>query len=441
MTKVAVVGPEDNVKDCLACANEFPNLILDGFPYEREKQTKEIIKSIAEQYKIILFTGPIPYYEAKELSKELPILKNIHLEYIRFNRSCLYRALFRLRHLEDFTRLSIDTIPKQDIEIAFGELEIEDTTPYILEYDHLLTQEQLVQFHKKLFDKGKTDYALTSLRSAYMELKKLGVPTLRIYALRSEIIKALSRVNLIRDNIWQKSFHITVGMIAIDGYDTWERDKDFQEIQQFNIQVSQSLLKFIKQIDGHLEKMAPGKYLFFTTRALMEKVTDQFTLSPSIELLNNNLTLSMGIGIGGSANIAADNAKLALQRAKEQGGNATFVVNENKQIIGPLDGQKKNIIETKFTDEFVFELAEKTGLSTYSINKILDAVSSVGTEFTAHDITPYLNMTLRSSRRLLKRLEESGVISIVGQESPYSHGKPRRVYRFNRIKDKNLNNS
>src|SRR5690625_4481436 len=97
VTKVAVVGPEDNVEDCLACADEFPNLILDGFPYEREKQTKDIIKSIADQYKIILFTGPIPYYEAKKLSNELATLKGVHLEYIRFNRSCLYRALFQLR--------------------------------------------------------------------------------------------------------------------------------------------------------------------------------------------------------------------------------------------------------------------------------------------------------------------------------------------------------
>ena len=51
---------------------------------------------------------------------------------------------------------------------------------------------------------------------------------------------------------------------------------------------------------------------------------------------------------------------------------------------------------------------------------------------TANDIAEVLNITLRSARRILNSLNESGIASLIGKEQPAGRGRPRQVYKINR---------
>lgn len=47
--------------------------------------------------------------------------------------------------------------------------------------------------------------------------------------------------------------------------------------------------------------------------------------------------LSLGVGFGASANEAGTNARAALRKSKEAGGNVAFIIREDQTLIGPLE--------------------------------------------------------------------------------------------------------
>jgi hypothetical protein len=428
-SRVAVIGPQDSINDCIKISQDYPSLSMKGFPYESEEQARGIIKSLGNQYDVILFTGPLPYFKVKDM----PELSDIPNVCIPFNGNGLYRSLFQVRDLEDFGRISVDTIHRIEVESAFRELGLSSVPTDILEYEQALTLNEYVDFHKNLYDQGKTDTALTCIRSCYLELKRLEIPVARIYPLQSDIRETLDRICLIMDSIWYKGYQISVGVVSVDRYHEWANQKGIHDSQRLHLQLNQSLVQYIKEIDGHFIHTAPGEFLFFTTRSLIEKSTENFNRSPNLMqqiYLPEGLTLSLGIGIGGTANLAAERARLALQKAREEGGNCSFVVNENHQVIGKLGKLDTSILDLRTTDDGMLDAVEKTGLSAATLSRLFNAIHHAGRDFTSNEVASYLGMTVRSARRLLQQLEQAQLLEVVGQESLHTRGKPRRVYRL-----------
>ncbi|WP_027416580.1 hypothetical protein [Aneurinibacillus terranovensis] len=430
-SRVAVIGPQDSIDDCMEMAKDYTSFTLHSFSYESEEQTVDILQTLGDQYDVILFTGPLPYYKVKDH----PVLDKIPSVYIPFTGSGLYRALFQMRGLEDFSRISVDTVTRAEVHTAFRELGLTDFPQDILEYNHALTLEEYVSFHKSLFDRGQIDMVMTCIRSCYKELKNAGVPVVRISPLRSVIKETLDRIALIGESIWHKGFQLSVGIVSVDSYSEWASQKGIQEIQKLQVQLTQSLILFTKEIDGHFIHTGPGEFLFFTTRSLIERTTNKFTRPPHLlkqTYLPENLTLSIGLGVGGTANLAAENARIALQKSRETGANTCFVVNEEHQVIGPLGSDDSGVVEMRTTDQFVLSAVKKTGLSAGTLKRLYDAIQQAGQDFTANEVAAFLGMTLRSARRLLQYLEQASLLEVVGQESVHTRGKPRRVYRLSK---------
>ncbi|MDD1368253.1 hypothetical protein PTB13_09285, partial [Bacillus sp. MHSD17] len=47
------------------------------------------------------------------------------------------------------------------------------------------------------------------------------------------------------------------------------------------------------------------------------------------------------------------------------------------------------------------------------------------------DLSEYLQVTRRSTERLLKKLVDYGYAHICGEEMPYQQGRPRAIYELN----------
>lgn len=429
-TRVAVIGPEDSIASCIDVARVYtPQLELVPFPYELEDEAPDLFKSLADTYSLVLFTGPIPYYRTKETVDT----GHASCVYIPFNGVALYRALFQIRHLRDFSRVSIDTIAQNEVSAAYRELGLPESSGHVLEYNRALTAAELVSFHAERYVGGLTDVALTCLRSAHLELVRRGIPSVRIFPVASAIRETLDRIRLIGESEWRKGHQICVGILSVDGYDEWARRKGMYETQKLHLQLGQSMFNYVRSLDGHFINTSPGEFLFFTTRAMVESSTEQFTKSPSLlesVYLPPDLTLSMGLGIGETANLAADHARTALQRAKDFGFNSCFIVNEDHQIIGPL-GQHGSVAEDlRVTNDLFLDIARKTGLGAVTVSRLMNAIHNLGKDFTANELASFLGITVRSTRRLLNQLEEAQVLTVVGQEAPYARGKPRRVFRL-----------
>lgn len=429
LIKVAIIGPKDSIDDVLEFKNEYQHLKMDPYWYESEKETTKILSSINHTYDVFLFTGPIPYYQAIESGVPIESPK----VYIPFNGGGLYRSLFKLREMEtDLSKVSIDTIKQNQIRDTYEELDLEQVPENVLEYDRALSSEEIIEFHERSYIEGETQAALTCLRSAYYSLLDKNIPCVRIFPPRSVIRDTLEKVSLIGENLKNIGNHIVVGLITLDNYKQLIQEKTQHDVQRLNLQIQQILIQFVEQIHGHFLPVNNEEYLFMTTRSLFEKVTGFFTQTPLIQKINStfNINVSIGVGIGGTANLAGEHARLAVNKAREHGSNVCFVVYENKKLVGPIGDSSSKEYHLRSVDEKHLELSEKVGVSAALMERIIWAVQQAGNRFTASDLAHYLNVSPRSSRRLIKRLEEASLIEVVGQESLHSKGKPRRVFQI-----------
>lgn len=429
-SKVAVIGPADIVADCLKYQKLYPTLILNAFSYPSEKDTLEIVEGLGDDYDFLLFAGPIPYYKAlnKDRLKKIPSL------YVPFHGSALLRALFQVQIIAKVSKISIDTVNLKLLLEAFSELELAEAPQYIFEFGSEHDSKDLVDYHKNLYLEGKTEAAVTGIASCYQELVKAGVPCIKIRPLKSVIRETLEKVKLTCESINNVGSQISVGIVSVNRYDEWSQDKLNNDSQHFHLQLEQLVFNFTKELDGQYIQTSPREFLFFTTRALIEKATESFNVLPSIfykRLLPKEVTLNLGIGIGGTTNLAANSARIAVKKAQQAGGNCCFLVNENQQIVCLLTIQRKaKIMDLRTTDTNLLELAERTTLSAITLRRVFQAIHQVGDEFTANEIAPYMGVSVKSMQKIIRLLEKGNIINVIGKVALQTKGKPRRIFRL-----------
>lgn len=77
-------------------------------------------------------------------------------------------------------------------------------------------------------------------------------------------------------------------------------------------------------------------------------------------------------------------------------------------------------------------MAKETKLSPLNISKIMAfSKARQSLQFTAHDLSEHLQVTRRTTERILKKLVEHNYAKIVGEEMTYQQGRPRSLYELN----------
>lgn len=416
--------------DCLSLNSEFPTLTLEAFVYESERETASIVENLSSNYDLLLFAGPVPYKQSLTISKR----KNIPSIYVPYHGSGLLRALFQARKLADIKLFSVDTVDLKLLWEAFEELGLKYKPPFITEFDIHQDSMNLADYHSNLYYEGKTKGAITGLATCYKELLSRGVPSIKIHPFKSVIRDTLNKAKLICDSIHNKENQISVGFVSVNDFEIWANNKTISEIEEFESILEDSVATFVKELDGQYLQTSPREFLFFTTRAFIDKATKGYTALPSIfnkDHLPKSIKLNLGIGMGGTTNSAADSAKIAAHKVLDVGDDSCFIVNEQQQLIEiSKDVTTSEKIELRTTNQEIIEMAECIGMSTMTLRRVFRAIQHVGDEFTANEIAPFMDITVKSMQRILRNLRKGNVIMVVGQETLQSKGKPRQVYKL-----------
>lgn len=428
-SKIALIGPEDIVTDFINEKKNYPSLLLEAFIYESETETMSIINKLSNDFDLILFAGPIPYIISLENEK----MKKIPSTYLPYHGSGVLRALYQVQKLGPANKFSIDVVDLPLLLEAFEELDLDERPTYILEYKINQRSEELVKYHTELFRSGKTMGAVTGLASCYESLIEEGIPVVKIKPFKSVIRATLDKVKLICDNSFNIGNQVSVGLISVNEFDKWAQGKRTKDIQKFDLQLEYSVVNFMKELDGQFMQTSPREFIFFTTRAFIENATKGFATLPSIfrkSDLPNGVKLNLGIGMGGTTNLAANAANIAAKKAQDIGGDSCYIVNENHQLIEIRKDQKViDMLDLRTTDQQLLQLAEQSTLSTMTLERVFRAIQQVGSEFTANEIAPFIGISVKSTQRVLKHLIHVKALTIVGKENLQTKGRPRRVYR------------
>jgi hypothetical protein len=430
--RLGVLGADDSLEILQSVIDRYPEFESLPIVYWKEEEIIDLIKPYVDQVDMWLFSGQVPYTIAKEwggISK--PIF------YVQHTGSSLYKTLLYIMYERktSVSEISFDTLHPSELARILAEAGISDQPSFVKHYEGEIHAEVLAQYHYELWKEGKTKAAVTFLRTAYLELERLGVPVFRVLPAQATVTSLLNFALRTHEMLHFRDTQIAVQMIEVDSFaglakETFSTD----EIFKMEMKVTEKLLLFAKGLQGSLKSAGPGRYVIFTTRGLLNKVTGNFTTIPTIDGLSDQdiEAVTSGIGIGQTVYEAEIHAGKALLTAKEHGQGAWMVFFDDKTVSGPL-GKEKQITYTYASKELQ-ALSEQTSLSVATLSKIQSILMNIGKkEINAHELAHYMQILPRSARRILLELEEKGIATVVGEENPHPRGRPRKIYRIDLI--------
>ncbi len=431
MITIGVFGAKDSIDAIYDVGQEFSDEAkLLYYAYEKKEDTPEMVKNHIHEVDVVLYSGRVPFnIVSSSMTVEKPSV------YLPHNGTCIYRTLWDINQSGlSIEHISFDTINEDEIREIFKELGISDRYIKVFEYDGDIDYERLAQFHIDQWTQNNSYVAVTCLYKTYEILTALGISAFRVKLTKSLIRQVIDSAISKATNTKLKANQIAIIIINIDRFK--ERIKGYAseyEIQKLKLKFNEKLIDYAEKIQGSIFTFGADEYLIFTTEGVLEGSKNEIIRKNFIESIqqNLNLSVSIGIGYGKSAYEAENNGRIGLHHAKEAGGNCAFIVDSAKRIRGPLDKTEMLDYALNSSSDIIASLCRLTGLSAKNISKILSMKEKTGSVISSKDLAFYLNMTERSARRILTALIENDLAHSVGEESISSKGRPRILYQLN----------
>ncbi|MEY8349824.1 transcriptional regulator [Bacillus cereus] len=415
MIKIAVVGSKDFIENLLPIAHKLEEIEIDPYIYLHPAESSELLKRL-KPCDVIFFSGALPYYMAKEIREQLRI-PSTHLQQ---DETTVASSLLSIVYHQGIQphKISIDLVNRSFITNVFNDIGIKET-PQVMDYENMLWSndeiKRIIDFHLAKYQSGAVDLALTSIHAVYDELQRLGVPSERMIDPTKSIVQGLTDAKIKAE--LAKSHSATVGACIISFIALKE-----DSLKQLHV-ISKELRGSFKQVDEMT-------FILYTTRGDIESIIK----TNMIDHLFTNIegAISIGFGYGKTVNDAEQNAKIAQGFAKNNPIESCFyILTSDKELFGPFPKEQR-VQSLKNDNPELIKIAKETKLSPANLSKIIQfSQSHPSLKFTAADLSEYLQVTRRSTERLLKKLVDYGYAHICGEEMPYQQGRPRAIYELN----------
>lgn len=405
---VGVVGPRDLVELVLALQGRPADASLVPLAYEHEEQAAQLVAGVQDQVDGLLFTGVVPYARAWEGG----VLRR-PAEHVSYSGATLLRALVeQLRLGHDAAALSIDTLTRAQVIETMTEAKLPTDRVRVLEYRAGITSEEVVAFHRAARGEEGTKLAVTCLGSAYRVLEQ-EMHAVRLAPSRHSIREALRHLVLTVINLRTGDAQVAIGLIDLGG----ESDDE--------------LRRSISPLGGTLARLDDA-YLVVSTAGLLEQATGHYRDLPLLgQLSSRHQQVHIGFGVGRTAAEAHSLARRALGRSRAVGSAAVAVALADDTDIIVTGGQPSGP-ELVPPDDLSL-LARRAGLNLTTLRQLRELSAARPAEqelITASDVATHLGVQERTARRVVKRLERSGIAEVVSVQRDGHSGRPRLLYRI-----------
>lgn len=403
---VGVIGPEDLVRKVVAVGGQAGPGRLLPLPYRHEAETTDVVTGAGSTADALLFTGVVPH----SLAAAAGVLDRPAM-YVPYSGATLLRALVELLRLgHDVSRVSIDTLRRDEVLETLTEAKLPTEHIQVLPYRPGLTSQDLVDFHLDARDTRKSRVAITCLGSAYHVLEHR-THAVRLAPSRHSILATLQALALATAGQHSGDAQVALGVIDLPGADDRLADD-------------------VRILGGSLAALPDGRRLVVTTRGVLEKATDRFTRIPFLDVLAaRHGTAHVGFGLGRTAAEAEALARRAVNRARSVGA-AAGVVSMTDDVDIVIDGAVGDTEGETAPAGGAALLARRTGISPQTLDRLRELASGDrGEGLTAHAVAEHLSVQQRTARRILKRLERAGVAVPTGIRQEGQTGRPPIVYR------------
>lgn len=407
-TRIAALGSANFIERLKTFEQELPSIRMDYYIYNTPSEAIELVKNI-KPCDAVFFSGSLPYTLTEEARKRLPVPSH----YLIQDDTAVATTLLSNSYSNSIPihHISIDLIEPQLVQSVLQDIGQTEHYPYTMKIDPAFHVQEVVAFHANLQMTGKTSLAITSIHAAYEALREQKIVVMRMIDPKNSIIKGIEDTKSMALLAKSQSAKIAVGYIQLT-MDTVISEKSLQQISS--------------SIQASMIKVEESLYTFFSTQGDVQKALEENTIETWFEAVSSPIKIAFGFGK--TAVDATQNAKDALPYAAD---NTAYLINDHKELVGPFPNNQKQV-RLKTNNPKLVQLAKETTLSPANLSKIMQfSRSRSSIEFTAYDLEIYLQVSRRSTERILKKLVDHSYVRITGEEMTYQQGRPRSLYEFN----------
>lgn len=415
-TKIAVIGSAEFMERITAVVPLVQNIEIDTYIYQEPQESGQLVVDM-QPCDVVFYSGALPYYFSKERREHLPVPSLYLAQDEMAVASTLLSVIYHKR--VSLERVSIDLSDAKFVENVMADIESDVHPIHVMDYHEMLETQfdlaKIITFHETLWRQGEIDLAITSVHAVFNQLELLGVPVTRMNSPTNALIRGLQDAKTRADLVKRQSAKVAVGYIYL---------KTLDEIYRNMIET------FAKTIHASLQQMDTNLFVLYSTQGNIENLMKQDLWRDFFEKVQGYK--SAGFGYGETIVEAEQHAKIAMRFAEKEGDQScVYILTEDKDLRGPFPQEHKQQRLINNHPDFL-AIAKQTKLSPANLSKIMQFGKSRNSlHFTAVDLVDYLQVTRRSTERILKKLVDHGYIRIVGEEMTYHQGRPRAVYEFN----------
>jgi|GEM_PF-1523154 len=426
--KIAVFGHKDIIHKLHSFTADQEDIEIFPFDCSNPKETVQLVEK-AIMCDIYLFADALSYLYAKQIidKKRLPAVKVV------FDSYMILSSLYHVKnyHKQELRRLSIDIPESRYINEVLHETDTSDQGIYVYDYGHNVRIDtgQIAAYHEKLWKEGKIDYVLTSISEVSQIMRTKGIPGSCMAIPKLNFMYAIEKAKSIVVINQSQSTQIVTGYVRIKSIDAIQSEKGDLHTRELHPKLQRILLNYSKKTHASVLSTGNGQFVLFGTRGMLDHITSSYRDFALLREMENavNAPVDIGFGLGLTAKHADENAKLALQACESKDDGTCYIVNERRDMIGPL-GVKKEFSPSALYRSLIHEAKLNNELS----YNFIDFIEVRNNEpFSSNDIATYYGVTKRSAERTIKKLMAGNVIKVIGEEKPYVKGRPRKLFKLN----------
>ena len=343
---IGIIGPlfsSTKIKDCLKEID--PHMEIKIYIREKVEDTLEVIADCENECDAILFTG----CAVSEYVKEHYDIKKPY-DFVSRGGTSIVKALWEIKlDNANFDKISIDVIENEVLEDIIKDFSIEPTNLYSNPFSEQRNENQAIQWHKDLYNQGKTDVMITGFSDVYSELKKEGYPVYRLEP-TIPLIKVAYKQLKSKYALNKAQY----SQIAVEILSFSDNKNDIEYYYSNMIKKSDMdkfIINYVRSIQGSLFPFGRNEYIVFANKgAIYDKENYNKLLELSKDIKNIGFYLNIGLGIGTTSYQAETNARKALIKSIDSKSSHIYMVDENDTMIGPLGKEKELNYSLKLLD-------------------------------------------------------------------------------------------
>ena len=321
--------------------------------------------------------------------------------------------------------VSVDTFDTGVVNEVTNALCIDPDLVGCLPYDPQQTVAEVAAFHLDFHSRHRGGYVVSARMAVAARLSGV-LPVVNRAPLPSTL-----RADLHQLVVRVRSRRATASRFAAGVFFVTQRS-DGCDLDTARSRLMNLLSNMPEFADAWIENRGRRSVLVFAPQALFAHITDNWisvgALSRAEDMLG--VRIAAGFGIGSSARTSVMLAERAAARAELAQQPCGYLLEDSGVVIGPIGSHPQPPGASAHGDR-LDTLARDVGLSPSTLSRLVALERALaGDTISPSELAGSLGITDPSGRRLIRKLQTRGLVTVEGSTQTRRKGRPSRLYRL-----------